>query len=203
MSDISQDQFKPYEPNAATKLGRAYLCAVKDCDGVLLATEANFLRDNPLLWLRALTLYSANLDFLIRQAKTRLKATRPGHGESPTEQREREVRQHAQWSVVQQHRLNKIRARRAELVVELGYQDIREAVITGDLIEVLVDVLSSIQQGEYSEAEGLTRHWITRLTGLTNDEDEPSGQPEAAGPEMTEAEVLATLMSHIRGERRS
>lgn len=203
MKDIPQERFKPYVPNEATKLGMAYLCAVKDCDGPLLVTEASFLRDNPLLWLRALTLYASNLDFLIRQAKTRLKNTAPGHGEHPTKERRQEIKENRQWSMVQEHKLHKIRARRAELVVELGYEDIREAVITGDLVEVLVDIASCVQQGEYSQAESLARHWVTRLTGLDDEEDEPSGEPEAVVPEMTEAEVLATLMAHIKGGARS
>jgi hypothetical protein len=203
MNDIPQEHFKPYVPNGATKLGRAYLCAVKDCDGPLLATEASFLRDNPLLWLRALTLYASNLDFLIRQAKTRLKNTAPGHGEHPTKERTQELREHRRWSMVQEHKLHKIRARRAELAAEFGYEDIRQATATGDLVEALAEILSDLQQENWREAEAKARHWIRKLTGLGNDEDEPSGEPEAVVPEMTEAEVLATLMAHIKGGGRS
>lgn len=204
MSDIPLEHFRPFVPNSATKLGQAYLYAIKDLDGVLLATEANFLRGNPLLWLRGLTLYASNTDFLIRQAKTRVKAMAPIPGEELTSEYLGHVRQHKAWSIIQEHRLQKVRSRRAELVIELGYSDIRQALVVGDVVEGLTEILTAVQQEDWREVEGLARHWIKRLTGLGNTEEEPSGQPEVpVAREMTEAEALAVLMSHIRGEGRS
>ena len=178
-SEIPQKHFKPYVPNANTKLGRAYLLAVKDCEAVLLATEANFLRENPLLWLRAISLYANNLDFLIRQAKTRLAALKPVTGADPSFVYSQALRDHKAWSVAQEHKLQKIRTRRAELVVELGYADIRQALVVGDVIDGLVDILSAIKQEDWVEARAETEHWISRLSGLAW---EPDDEPEELSP---------------------
>lgn len=178
MIKVPEEHFKPYVPNPNTKLGQAYLCAVKDCEGTLLATEANYLRDNPILWLRAISLYSANLDFLIRQSNTRLKAMAPRVGEPQTIEYLDTLRRARNWSLVQEHRLHKIRARRAELVVELGYRDIREALLTGDLVGVLTDILAAIKQQDWVESQRLAEYWIGRLTGLDAVEDDDPGEPE-------------------------
>jgi len=191
---IPQEHFKPYVPNPNTKLGRAYLYAVKDCEGPLLATEASFLRDNPLLWLRAISLYSNNLDFLIKLTKTRLKAQAPVPG--PTQAVEapaytQAVRDHGKWSVVQEHKLQKIRARRAELIIELGYEDIKQAMVTGDMVGALNDILTALQQEDHVEAGRLAEHWIFRLTGNRVD----TSDPEPA--EAEDLDVLASLMAKI------
>lgn len=178
MIKVPEEHFKPYVPNPNTKLGQAYLCAVKDCEGTLLATEANYLRDNPILWLRAISLYSANLDFLIRQSNTRLKAMAPRVGEPQTIEYLDTLRRARNWSLVQEHRLHKIRARRAELVVELGYRDIREVLLTGDLVGVLTDILAAIKQEDWKESQRLAEYWIGRLTGLDAVEDDDPGEPE-------------------------
>lgn len=196
MVKIPPEHFKPYVPNPNTKLGQAYLCAVKDCDGVLLATEANYLRDNPILWLRGMSLYANNLDFLIRQSNTRLKVMAPNPGETKTRQYLDAYRQAKNWSLVQEHRLHKIRARRAELVVELGYRDIRDVLLAGDLVGVFTDILAAIKQQDWVEPQRLAEYWIGRLTGLDAVEDDDPGEPEVS-------DATAMLRRLLRGEGRS
>lgn len=191
---IPQEHFKPYVPNPNTKLGRAYLCAVKDCDGPLLATEANFLRDNPLLWLRAISLYSTNLDFLIKLAKTRLKLLAPEPGPNFAAQiggYMQEMRTNKKWSIVQEHKLQKIRARRAELIIELGYEDIKQALVVGDVVGALSDILTALQTEDHMEAGRLAEHWIFRLTGERVDTSDP------VPAEAEDLDVLASLMAKI------
>lgn len=196
MIKVPPEHFKPYVPNPNTKLGRAYLCAVKDCEGTLLATEASYLRDNPILWLRAISLYANNLDFLIRQSNIRLKALAPRGGEVQTSEYLDMVRRARNWSLVQQHTLHKIRARRAELVVELGYQDIREVLLTGDLVGVLTDIIAAIKQEDWVESQRLAEYWIGRLTGLDAVQDDDPGEPEPS-------DATALLRRLLRGGERS
>lgn len=188
---IPPEHFKAYVPNVNTKLGRAYLCAVKDCEGNLLATEANYLRENPLLWLRAVSLYANNLDFLIRQAKTRLAALKPVMGDAPSAVYNQAIRDHKAWSVAQEHKLQKIRTRRAELIMELGYTDIREAMVVGDAVDCLADVLAALKQEDWIEAGNVVRHLITRLTHLSC---EPDDEPD-------ELSTLQDLLSKVRKGR--
>ena len=198
MDGIPQEHFKPYVPNPATKLGRTYLYAVKDCDGPLLTTEAAYLRDNPVLWLRAISLYQTNMDFLIRQAKTRLKALAPKSGEVQTSKYIRFVRDHKSWSLVQEHKLNKVKSRRAELVVELGFQHIRDVLVVGDMVAVLTDVLAAIKQEDWIEAQRLTEYWIGRLTGLEAGDDEQAEQVPGE-QEVNGFDALSSLLAMIRG----
>jgi hypothetical protein len=193
MIKVPPEHFKPYVPNPNTKLGRAYVYAVKDCDGTLLAAEANYLRDNPLLWLRSISLYAANLDFLIRQSNTRLKARAPKSGEPHTPEYIKECRQAKNWSLVQEHRLHKIKARRAELVVELGYRDIRDVLILGDLVGMLTDILAAFKQDDAIEARRLSEYWLTRLTGLNDQRDDDEGEPDLPS-------ATSMLLRLIRGE---
>jgi hypothetical protein len=188
------EHFKPYTPNANTKLGRAYLCAAKDCEGSLLATEANFLRENPLLWLRAISLYSANMDFAIRQAKTRLKAMAPLPGEVFDADYVRLVRDSKNRSVRNEHLLQKVKARRAELVVELGYQDIREVLLTGDIVGILADLLAALRQEDWVESKRLAEYWMCRLTGMDMDGSEDVME------KVKEDDGLSLLMARVRGE---
>lgn len=194
-SEIPHDHFKPYAPNPNTKLGRAYLYAVKESEGPLSVTEANFLRDNPLLWLRAISLYSANMDFLIRQTNSRLKGLAPQPGEVQSAAYLKEVRDKKRWSMVQEHKLQKIRARRAELIVELGYSKLTDATIVGDLVGVLSDLLAALRQEDYLEAGRLAEHWIYRLTG------QDVSDSEGVEPEVAEVNPLQDLLSKVRKGR--
>lgn len=197
---FTPEQFKPFVPNPRTKLGKAYLLTVKDCDGVpLLAAEAAYLRENPLLWLRGLSLYASNLDYLIRQSKTRLRAMTPDPSESQSDFL-KQTKEHKRWSLVQEHRLHKIRARRAELVVEFGYTDIRDVVIVGDVVAAFDEILAAVEQQEWHAVRRVANLYLEKITGSRANADEVVA-PVADAEPLGDAETLEVLLSRIRGER--
>lgn len=200
---FSPEQFKPFAPNPRTKLGRAYLLTVKDCDGLaLLATEAAFLRENPLLWLRGLSLYAANLDYLIRQSKSRIKSMAPMPGEVQEREFIEAVREQKRFSLVQEHRLHKIRARRSELVVEFGYTDIRQVVILGDIVDAFDEIIAAADQHEWHRVTEVAQVFLSKLTGMAVPVKE-AAEPVVEVDQDDAVDALQVLLSKIRGEGRS
>lgn len=188
------EQFKVYVPNVNTKLGHAYTCVVRDSEGTLPITGLNFLRENPALWLRALSLYSDNLDFVICQTKARLKAMAPMPGEAQTPEYLKELKEKRAWSIVQEHKRQKIKVRRNELVFELGYSKISEVVVTGDLVAAFNGIIASITCNNLPEAMRLAENWIYKLTGKPVGADDPFGDEPDVNP-------LQDLLSKVRKGR--
>jgi hypothetical protein len=104
------------------------------------------------------------------------------------------VRDSKNRSVRNEHLLQKVKARRAELVVELGYQDIREVLLTGDIVGILADLLAALRQEDWVESKRLAEYWMCRLTGMDMDGSEDVME------KVKEDDGLSLLMARVRGE---
>lgn len=143
----------PYRPPAGTPFGDAYLKAELDIRDEATDAELDWLEDNPLMWLRALSRLETHYQARTGMDRMNLKRHIPLPGQAPSVEYLNGLKELKRKQQYRLHLLEIIQTRREEVKSMIDDESIITLMTVGDLAEIMVQIREAAKVDDYEFIE--------------------------------------------------
>lgn len=164
-------QDSAYRPPKGTPFGDAYNKAELDLRDEATDEELDWLEDNPLMWLRALSRLETHYQARTGMDKMSLKRLAPLPGEVPSREYLAGVKELKRKQQYRMHLLEVIATRREEVKSMVDDESIITLMTVGDLLEMMLQLREYAQHDDFEHIESSVSGVIKMIEKRTQERD--------------------------------
>jgi hypothetical protein len=158
-----------YRPPPGTPFGDAYVRMERDLYDQATDEELDWLEDNPLMWLRALSRMEAVIQAQMGIAKIALNKLAPRIGSTASQKYLNAKRAHDEKHKSRIHLLTLVGQRREEAKSLLSDEALVTMTTVGDLLDLLQQIVDCAKEDDFEQIEEICNGMINRINRRISD----------------------------------